>query len=186
MKNIPDLPPGERRDWIARLIGDFCAGPANTLQDATSEPAWDAPLVSFARGDDPLWQQYKEYVGPDHWTPAEIFATTFPGAAFEPADLTVICWILPQTERTRADNRLETTSLRNVGRARASSVRRSTACCGNTWRIPFARSAAKPWRLTSHRCGRGRTQSVMSSRPPGRSDTPPMPRAWAPSACAMG
>jgi len=109
MKNIPELLPGERRDWIAGLIGDFCAGPANTLQDATNEHAWGAPLVGFARGDDPLWQQYKEYVGSDHWTPAEIFATTFPGATFEPADLTVICWILPQTERTRADNRLETT-----------------------------------------------------------------------------
>ena len=109
MKSIPDLLPGERRDWIAGLIGDFCAGPANTLQDATDERAWGAPLIGFARGDDPLWQQYKEVVGPDHWTPAEIFATTFPGVTFEPADLTVICWILPQTERTKADNRVETT-----------------------------------------------------------------------------
>jgi epoxyqueuosine reductase len=108
MENIPKLLPGERREWIAGLIGDFCAGPANTLQDATNGPAWGAPLVGFARGDDPLWYQYKEYVGPDHWTPAEIFATTFPGAAFEPADLTVISWILPQTEHTKADNRLET------------------------------------------------------------------------------
>ncbi len=103
------LLPGERRDWIAGLIGDFCAGPANTLQDPTGERAWDAPLIGFARGDDPLWQQYKEVVGPDHWTPAEIFAITFPGVTFVPGDLTVICWILPQTERTKADNRVETT-----------------------------------------------------------------------------
>src|SRR5512136_2718689 len=108
MKSIAELLPGERRDWIAGLIGGFCAGPANTLRDAMDERAWGTPLIGFARGDDPLWQQYKEVVGPDHWTPAEIFATTFPDATFEPADLTVVCWVLPQTERTKADNRLET------------------------------------------------------------------------------
>jgi hypothetical protein len=103
------LPPDERRDWIARLIDDFCAGPANSLQDAADERAWDAPLIGFARGGDPLWQQYKEVIGPDHWTPAEIYAITFPGTMIDPAALTVICWILPQTERTKADNRVEIT-----------------------------------------------------------------------------
>ena len=42
------------------------------------------------------------------WTPWEVFAQTFPGAPVEPAELTVICWILPQTEATKADNRRET------------------------------------------------------------------------------
>ena len=67
----------EPQAWIAGIIRDFCAGPANTLQDATNERAWDEPLIGFAAGDDRLWQEYKEHVGPAHWTPAEIFAATF-------------------------------------------------------------------------------------------------------------
>jgi epoxyqueuosine reductase QueG len=99
----------EPQAWIAGIIRGFCAGPANTLQDATNERAWDEPLIGFAAGDDRLWQEYKEHVGPAHWTPAEIFAATFPAARFQPADLTVICWVLPQTAATRRDNRQETT-----------------------------------------------------------------------------
>ncbi len=95
--------------WVTTLVHDFCAGPENTLQDSTHERAWDTPLVGIARGDDPLWQEYKEVVGPEHWTPAEVFARAFPGSACEPADLAVICWILPQTGRTKADNRQEIT-----------------------------------------------------------------------------
>jgi epoxyqueuosine reductase QueG len=55
-----------------------------------------------------LYEEFKEYVGPDHWTPWEIFTKTFPATQVEPDDLTVISWVLPQTEVTKADNRNET------------------------------------------------------------------------------
>ena len=83
--------------------------PENTLQDPANEKAWANPLVGFSRGDDPLYETYKEVVGPFHWTPWEIFTQTFPGTPVEPAELTVICWVLPQTEATKADNRRQTT-----------------------------------------------------------------------------
>ena len=101
------LPHDDLRTWIIKVIHDFCEGPQNTLQNEANERAWDEPLVGFSRGDDPLCQAYKEYVGPYHWTPWEIFTKAFPGVDVEPAVLTVICWVLPHTDVTKADNRKE-------------------------------------------------------------------------------
>ncbi len=94
--------------WIASAIRQFCDSPHNSLQDATQERAWGAPLIGFSSGADPLYEQYKDYVGPYHWTPAEIFAHTFPDIPVQPGDLTVIAWILPQTQATKQDNRQQT------------------------------------------------------------------------------
>lgn len=95
--------------WIESLINDFIKNsPENTLKNAHNEKAWDDPLIGFSRGDDPLYQDYKKYVGEFHWTPGEIFKLTYPEWRGEASGLTVISWILPQTERTKADNRRET------------------------------------------------------------------------------
>jgi hypothetical protein len=51
-------------EWIKDLIRNFIAGsPLNTMQTKEREPAWDTALVRFASGADPIWQQYKEYIG---------------------------------------------------------------------------------------------------------------------------
>ncbi len=98
----------ELRTWITAIIRDICEGPGNTLQNETHERAWEEPLVGFSRGDDPLYEEFKAHVGPYHWTPWEIFTETFPGIEVEPRELTVICWVLPQTSQTKADSRKET------------------------------------------------------------------------------
>jgi hypothetical protein len=96
--------------WIGQVIEDFIeTSPQNTLQNKTNDRAFDTPLVGFSRGDDPLYETYKEVVGPFHWTPLEIFTRAFKGLAVKPEDLTVISWILPQTKATKADNRKQTT-----------------------------------------------------------------------------
>ena len=94
------------RDGIEKLIGDFlAASPENTMQDHTGEPAWDDALVGFASGADPIWQQYKEYVGAFHWTPWEVFNQHCRGAPVTAEELTVIAWVLPQRARVRQANR---------------------------------------------------------------------------------
>lgn len=94
---------------ITSLIKNFTAGsPLNSLRNEAKEKAWDEPLVGFSRGEDPLYQLYKEKVGPFHWTPLEIFQQTFPGTPAKADELTVISWILPQTELVKADLRKET------------------------------------------------------------------------------
>ncbi len=95
--------------WLRLVINDFVEqSPENTLKDQHNEKAFGNPLVGFSRGDDPLYQAYKAHVGPFHWTPHEIFTQTFPGRIVNPDELTVISWVLPQTEATKKDNREQT------------------------------------------------------------------------------
>jgi len=95
--------------WVTAVVQTFIReSPENTLQNRANEKAWGEPLVGFSRGDDPLYEEYKKVVGSFHWTPWEIFTQTYPGTQVEPEELTVICWVLPQTEAAKADNRKQT------------------------------------------------------------------------------
>lgn len=94
--------------WVKSAIIDFMiTSPENNLQNHTGEQAFELPLVGFSAGDDPLYEAYRELVGPFHWTPKEIFTLAFPQSAVDPSELTVISWILPQTRATKRDNRKE-------------------------------------------------------------------------------
>lgn len=94
--------------WLEGIIQDFLRhSPENTLQNEAHEKAFENSLVGFSRGDDPLYDAYKDHVGPFYLTPWEIFAITFRDLSVKPEELTIISWILPQTEATKADNRKE-------------------------------------------------------------------------------
>jgi len=94
---------------ITSLIQDFAANsPVNSLHTSSAEKAWDQPLVGFSRGDDPIYQSYKEFVGPFHWTPLEIFRLTFPDVRVQSDELAVVSWVLPHTEAIKADLRSQT------------------------------------------------------------------------------
>ncbi len=93
-------------DWIRDLIRDFiAASPLNAMRNENEEPAWDDAIVGFASGADPIWQQYKEYVGPFHWTPWEVFNQHCPKEPAGAEELTVVSWVLPQREAVRKANR---------------------------------------------------------------------------------
>jgi epoxyqueuosine reductase QueG len=93
-------------DWIKALVRDFIAtSPLNSMKNKNGDPAWDGALVGFASGADPIWQQYKEHVGPFHWTPWEVFSQHRPKESAGAAELTVISWVLPQREAVRKANR---------------------------------------------------------------------------------
>lgn len=96
------------KGWIETIIKDFVDhSPENTLKNRDNDKAWETPLVGFSRGDDPLYEAYKDHVGPFHLTPWEIFALTFRDWGVKAKELTVISWILPHTRATKADNRKE-------------------------------------------------------------------------------
>ena len=99
-KNI--ITEGSIRSLIDRFIAESAL---NTMQDKTNDPAWDEALVGFASGSDPIWQQYKEYVGPFHWTPWEVFNQNCSDDPANADQLTVISWILPQRPDVRKTNR---------------------------------------------------------------------------------
>jgi epoxyqueuosine reductase len=94
--------------WVEESIKAFVKNsPENSLRNGENEPAWDAPLVGFSRGDDPLYAQIKESVGSFYCTPLDIFHQAFPDLQITADQLTVVAWILPQTKVTKADNRKE-------------------------------------------------------------------------------
>ena len=98
----------ESSAWVEGIIKEFIDhSPENTLKNLENEKAFDTPLVGFSRGDDPIYEDYKEHVGPFYLTPWEIFVVTFRDFTVKPSDLSIISWILPQTEATKADNRKE-------------------------------------------------------------------------------
>ena len=97
----------DRAVWVEDIIKAFIkCSPENSLQREEFEPAWSEPLVGFAGGNDPLFQEIKQDIGDFYWTPADIFRETFQRV---PEHLTVISWILPQTDQTKGDLRKETT-----------------------------------------------------------------------------
>jgi epoxyqueuosine reductase len=70
---------------------------------------FDPPLIRFADGDDPIFAEYKNIIGPVHFTPREALAEAYNKKPEEmPEKLSVISWILPITEETRKSNRQET------------------------------------------------------------------------------
>lgn len=106
---MPSSPHSDAAAWITAVIHDFVAhSPENNLGNGTAEKSWGTPLTGFAAGDDPLFEEFRTHVGPFHWTPLEAFALAFPDPVASAAELTVISWILPQTEATKADNSGET------------------------------------------------------------------------------
>jgi epoxyqueuosine reductase QueG len=95
--------------WVQSIIRNFLNNTSeNSMWGETTERAWGDPLIGFSRGDDPLYEAFKEHIGPFHWMPSEIFNQTYPDHPAEPDELTVISWILPITEATKVDNRKET------------------------------------------------------------------------------
>lgn len=94
--------------WIEKIIKDFVKNPEiNSLKNKENDNAWDEPIVGFSRGDDPLYEDYKKYVGDFHLTPEEIFKKTWPELNVKGDELTVISWILPHTEKTKSEQRKE-------------------------------------------------------------------------------
>ncbi len=94
--------------WIGKKIVDFVEkSPENSLKNDKGEAAWRTPLVAFARGDDALFDEQKEDIGPFYLTPPELFRLAYPELEFTAEELAVISWVLPQTRATRKAQRLE-------------------------------------------------------------------------------
>ncbi|PLX66308.1 MAG: 4Fe-4S ferredoxin [Denitrovibrio sp.] len=81
--------------------------PDNTLK-AFNEKAWETAVVGFASGADPLFNIYKSLIGDFYWTPKDAIKLAYPNDTFNENNLSVIVWILPQTDTTLIDQRKET------------------------------------------------------------------------------
>lgn len=67
--------------------------------------AFDAPLVGFSRGDDPLYAFYKEHIDPTFYRLPHEWLESVLGGSFDPAGVSIISWVLPQTADTKEKSR---------------------------------------------------------------------------------
>ena len=92
--------------WIEGVIKRFIdESPENTLRNEENDKAWANPLVGFSSGSDPLYEFYKADIGDFFLSPLDIFNRSFPEIQVAPNEITVISWILPQTEMTKTEQR---------------------------------------------------------------------------------
>ena len=165
---------------IVEAITAFCGSAHNHFGMPDDEPAFAAPLVGFAAGDDPLFAELKVHVGASHWTPGEAFALAFPERTLTaPASCRWSAGSCPTRRRPNATIAGRRACRRSAGCAPSSPANGSTSPCANTsWRrLPRPESRRSP----RHACRNGRRPK---RRATGPSATSPMPPVWVPSASA--
>jgi epoxyqueuosine reductase len=101
----------EGASFVRELVSRFADSPANVNGMPDGERVFGPPLVGFAAGADPIWDELKAQIGDFYWTPAEALSLAFPDRPAAAGDVTVVSWVLPFTSITRQDNRREATAL---------------------------------------------------------------------------
>ncbi len=98
--------------FLENVIKAYAAtSPANLLPAFGNDRIYDEPLVGFADGDDPIFNDYKRIIGPFHLTPREIMDTCFPDKGTiknQPEKVSVISFVMPITRATRSSLQKET------------------------------------------------------------------------------
>ena len=87
------------------------SSPLNRMPGNENQPIFDEPLVKFADGNDPLFDEFKTIIGPTHLTPREALAMTYNKQPEDGGKLvSVISWVLPIAGPTRKSNRDQKTT----------------------------------------------------------------------------
>ena len=98
--------------FIEKAIRNFVrTNPLNRLESFGGEPIFDQPLVGFADGDDPLFDEYKKVVHELHLSPREMLSLylieTLKHEAPKLGSVSVISFVLPIESETRLSNARE-------------------------------------------------------------------------------
>jgi len=89
------------KDYIDSWIKTHMSVPENNNMKELPGFAFAEPLVGFSCGADELYEFYKDHIDPEFYrTPAEWLGSAY-GKDFDPANISVISWFLPQTDDTK-------------------------------------------------------------------------------------
>lgn len=84
---------------------------ANQLTSFGNDPIFEEPLIGFAAGDDPLFDEYRKVVHEEHFSPREILtrhlAETLNIENPQLESVSVVSYILPANRETLKSNELE-------------------------------------------------------------------------------
>ncbi len=95
--------------WFIRTINDKIAvHPENKMEyPFWGEAIFKEPLVGFVRGNDPIFDRFKEVIGPHHFTPWEIMRWQAENNGVKPPapeDLSVVSFVMLISSNTKRDN----------------------------------------------------------------------------------
>jgi len=93
------------KEWFIDRINSFLReDESNKMTDVDGILIWEPDvIVGFCSGDDPIFEYYKEVVGPFHLTPVEAFASA--NLEFDSTEnLSVVAFILPTNKITKKEN----------------------------------------------------------------------------------
>lgn len=135
---------------IIREIRNFTArSPLNYIPEANDTPVFDIPLVGFADGADPIFNEFKTLVGPDHVTPVEALAGATGETLADLPPVYVIAWTLTHSQPVRAANRRRkrtTSKLAALARTRGGALNNALRDHLAAWLREHGYRAAAPAR----------------------------------------
>lgn len=86
---------------IEKFIIDYMADPKLNTMKKLEGFAFDTPLVGFSSADDELYPYYKNHIDANFYKLPEEWLKSYYDQDFDPANVSVVSWVLPQTEDTR-------------------------------------------------------------------------------------
>jgi epoxyqueuosine reductase len=92
------------KDLIRECVTQAIVGNEHDWSDSLGERFFDEPLVNFASGDDPLFSEFKQIIGPWHKTPQEAFEAAHGCGSWRGG--TVVSWVMPWSKALRDSNRV--------------------------------------------------------------------------------
>lgn len=92
-------------EYVENWLRDYMSDPEKNTMKVLPGPAFDLPSAGFSRADDPLYPFYQQHIDPAFYRRPEQWLESVYGHAFDPAKVSVISWVLPQTADTRAKSR---------------------------------------------------------------------------------
>jgi epoxyqueuosine reductase QueG len=104
---------------LEELASQFMVGSDNFNGcPATHEKAFGAPIFGYAQGSDSIWGTFKKSVDLDYLTPLEAFKSAYPDSPVVLERLSVMVFVLPQTEKTMKEQN-KATKILSEGWARS-------------------------------------------------------------------
>ncbi len=96
---------GRIKQLIVEELKSYVRENKGNFSEELQAPYYEEPIIQFASADDPLFEEYKTLIGPDHATPREVFERSYGPGSYEGGS--VISVVLPISEVIRRANRAQ-------------------------------------------------------------------------------